>query len=410
MQFQDFNHFNNSYLGMICDFSDAMRLGFLQAVCDLFHVKRDACQMDSIYAFCRVHFQRSAHRMRQNYEMVPSLHGDNFDYIVRKLLEPNLSRIIFQEYVDRLKKDFPKCTGWLDWYLHSDRANMIFQALTDNKFPQANPNTNAQESFGRTLQCSCEQAKPSVKEAYFHCYRMAHKYDHMYALAREGTTVNYGTPRIRKKVYINDGIPPEHRRGVKKNSKYGSVYGKKNPPGKTTSVASKLAKYEEEAIPWSFRSVTQDSDGDVISVTNTCAHDTVLMALYWLRETDNSFQSLIQADQGLLNTVLDNIKGKNFDEARLSWINYCESYERPGSRVGSSAIVVRRWDETGLRAEQWNCSCGIGDSVRPIDMFRFKETIIHEECSALGENCPFNDRYMNKIVPSTGYNNWCVFR
>jgi hypothetical protein len=35
---------------------------------------------------------------------------------------------------------------------------MIFQALADDKFTQANPSTNAQETFGRTLQMLSEQA------------------------------------------------------------------------------------------------------------------------------------------------------------------------------------------------------------------------------------------------------------
>jgi hypothetical protein len=47
-----------------------------------------------------------------------------------------------------------------------------------------------------------------------------------------------------------------------------------------------------------------------MSVVNTCAHDTLLMALFWLREHDKSLGPLIRADRELLNVVLDNIKRK----------------------------------------------------------------------------------------------------
>ena len=43
---------------------------------------------------------------------------------------------------------------------------------------------------------------------------------------------------------------------------------------------AQLAKFEDEAFPWSFESITYDSGGEKISVVNTCAHDTVLMALF----------------------------------------------------------------------------------------------------------------------------------
>jgi hypothetical protein len=94
---------------------------------------------------------------------------------------------------------------------------MIFQVLADEKFTQADPNTNAQESFGRTLQLSSEQERPtSIKNVFYHCYRFVLKCDVQYVNAKEGSRVHYGLPRHRKQPYINDGIPPEHRRNAKK--------------------------------------------------------------------------------------------------------------------------------------------------------------------------------------------------
>jgi hypothetical protein len=177
---------------------------------------------------------------------------------------------------------------------------MIFQALADDKFMQAGPNTNAKESFGQTLQLFSEQDRPSIKDAFYHCYIVALKCNVVYANSIEGSRVHYGLPRHRKKPYINDGIPPVHRRNAKKETrlnftKYTEV-GKQEQGTVLNSSASEvtkisrhqaqLAKYEEESIPWSFEAITQDSGGKIISVTNTCAHDTVLMGLFWLREHD----------------------------------------------------------------------------------------------------------------------------
>jgi hypothetical protein len=43
---------------------------------------------------------------------------------------------------------------------------MISQALADDKFTQADPNTNAQESYGRTLQMLSKQDIAQVLRKY----------------------------------------------------------------------------------------------------------------------------------------------------------------------------------------------------------------------------------------------------
>ena len=86
------------------------------------------------------------------------------------MLNVNASLDQFEKNVDTLLSEFPLCKSLLNWYLHHDRAKMIFQVLADEKFTQANPNTNAQESFP-------EQERPSIKDAFYHCYRFALKCD-----------------------------------------------------------------------------------------------------------------------------------------------------------------------------------------------------------------------------------------
>ncbi len=80
-----------------------------------------------------------------------------------------------------------------------------------------------------------------------------------------------------------------------------------NEAVKQTPLQAQLSEYKNIAIPWSFEATTQDSGQKTIRVSNTCAHDTVLMALYPLREYDTTLGPVIRAEGELLNVVLDNI-------------------------------------------------------------------------------------------------------
>jgi hypothetical protein len=91
MDVQDFEHFSETYLGMICDFSNAMQLRFCQAFCSIFCFEDNACSLELVYAFYQIYFQWSAYRVRQNYEIVPSEHGSEFKWLVLQLLDVNAS-------------------------------------------------------------------------------------------------------------------------------------------------------------------------------------------------------------------------------------------------------------------------------------------------------------------------------
>jgi hypothetical protein len=64
---------------------------------------------------------------------------------------------------------------------------------------------------------------------------MVLKCDVQYVNAREGPKVNYGSPRQRKNTYINDWIPPEHRRSGKKQTVLN--FTKNNEGGKQQGAA-----------------------------------------------------------------------------------------------------------------------------------------------------------------------------
>ncbi len=67
---------------------------------------------------------------------------------------------------------------------------------------------------------------------------------------------------------------------------------------KQTPLQAQLSKYEKIAIPWSFEAITQNSGGKTFRVSNTCAHNTMLMALYWLRGYDKTLGPVIRKGRG----------------------------------------------------------------------------------------------------------------
>jgi hypothetical protein len=95
---------------------------------------------------------------------------------------------------------------------------------------------------------------------------------------------------------------------------------------KITEINQLLSQVKKIAIPWSYHGATPDSNGEPILVTNTCAHDTVLMGLAILRLSDTDMAYFIKAEGDPLNTVLDNIEQHIHGQSRIAWIDHCNNY------------------------------------------------------------------------------------
>ena len=65
----------------------------------------------------------------------------------------------FEDNVDEIQSEFPKCTVWLGWYLDPKRLPHLFRAcdrsfsnpLTKDRYNSLCKVTNAQEGFGHLL-------------------------------------------------------------------------------------------------------------------------------------------------------------------------------------------------------------------------------------------------------------------
>ena len=128
MNHDSFEDFQARFMGMVCDFSEGERSGFITGMKQRFpEMDVDNCEYvtQKTYAFCEIHFYRSECRVRQNNAVVPVQRKSEFKNAVRSLLtETDIKQ--FDETVAYLKKQFPHCKKWLDWYLHPKRAKHIF--------------------------------------------------------------------------------------------------------------------------------------------------------------------------------------------------------------------------------------------------------------------------------------------
>lgn len=127
-----FSEFDSNWPGMICDFSDAERIGFEQAFYHFLKVRYGITNTESIstgsfYTFCDIHFKRSVARVKQDASIVPTAVAPMFyqDALNLRSVE-TISE--FAIAVMNFKTKYPKATRWIDWYLNLPRARILFNA------------------------------------------------------------------------------------------------------------------------------------------------------------------------------------------------------------------------------------------------------------------------------------------
>jgi hypothetical protein len=79
---------------LTCDFSDAERLGFKEAVIDVYNIPtNDQVTVEDYYCCCEVHFKRSAVRIQRNAAVVPAdKEMEFYDLTMRLLVNQPLTK------------------------------------------------------------------------------------------------------------------------------------------------------------------------------------------------------------------------------------------------------------------------------------------------------------------------------
>ncbi len=358
-KFVDFEDFKAYWPGNICDFSDSERVGFGNSVRDYFRVEdKDDLELSLLFGACEVHFECSRARVARNHSVVPAQRKAEFDEMVRSLLDPAINKKTFRIRAESIyhRENFPKANKWLQWYLHSDRGPMIFPALGKVWFMEKN-NTNGQESMGMLIQQSCQTKNPTLGDCYKHLVEFCNwRVDWKLTKEKTGLRTMYNGTHKRKQV--NDGRAPDRT---------SQLIGKRRGPGRM-KYCRNLAPSKNSiqdlsfGIPWSYTH-------GAVYVTNTCAMDSSLMSLYFLRKYEIiSMQSFEDLDYSL-NSVLNLILDKKYNEARHRWISSNDRVHTVGDEKGEDVIVTR--NKTVSRNDKyWDCWTAVDDVIDIIGLFR----------------------------------------
>ena len=298
--------------GNTSDFSDAIRkaftISFKKYASNKFGETLSSEDVTQFYSFCDVHFQRSRRRINKNRHIVPTLEDElQFHNMIEDLFTYKQGQHeMFRRQCLKILRYFPKAKNWLNWYLHPDRAVILFDAC--KLLPsstQLQKDTNAQENVGRQIQYGAPKAKLGIGEAFEHLWRFCNNLKMDRSSVKAGTPVQYGKSSSRKKKrkrlhlkqWTNDGRAPD-------------TTDKLLAPS-TKKARTVLSGNIFSGIPWSFNWKGQQ-------YTNTCRLDCVLTLLYMIHQQQSLTKDLNQADSSI-HKGLDLLACGSHIEARMLW-------------------------------------------------------------------------------------------
>ena len=259
LSYATWDDFQENFPGMTCDFSDALRIGFEQALQTFYGIKEEAdLALERFYRFCQVHYKRSLTRVRRNHGIIPPAEENDFYNLGLRLLEVK-TKPEFDEVIETIRNRFPNTKNWLEWYLHPSRAKYIFPAMTVHDNSAMAKDTNAQESIGGDIKRTSGRNKTSAVEAGRHVVAYMLRIEEDYQLAITGTQLRYKKNKkiANKKVtwkagdiYTNDGRAPDTTKtllpALKRKTRMGRPRGSRNKVPKVDIITKTFG------IPWQF--------------------------------------------------------------------------------------------------------------------------------------------------------------
>ena len=120
----------------------------------------------------------------------------------------------------------------------------------------------------------------------------------------------------------------------------------------------------------------------------TCAVDTVIMGLFYLRKYDEEMFAHFLADK-VLSKVLDLVQLKRGPEARVMWIEHFES--TAAARQKTLSLAKKEPRDGG--GQNWNCKGTCLVQQEYCNLFDFKRRWDYGDCSNGTFNCDFMEDY-----------------
>ncbi|EGG12897.1 uncharacterized protein MELLADRAFT_87235 [Melampsora larici-populina 98AG31] len=248
----------------VVDFSQAQKVGFMEAYMEVFDVDRDKA-LSKLHG-CKQHFSQAITRIKNNCNIV---RFDLKDIWVEKcmaLLEPNTLGKTLDDKFAKLYFTFPNAKRWLDWWCIADTQSMLFPGrkrmpLDDpplnadeskedepepqrrkgsNNRPELHSTTNGQESMHRVYYLLCK-GKCGVIPGLIQLLAFVQSLERDFHNTRIGVLITYGSSQknweelvkglkmkkpTKRRYLENDGRPPDTTDELLGNIKTKSAKGR----------------------------------------------------------------------------------------------------------------------------------------------------------------------------------------
>lgn len=191
LPYATWDDFQENFPGMTCDFSDALWIGFKDALQNFYHIAAETnITLERFYRFCHVHYKHSLTRVHWNHGVIPAAEENEFYKLGLCLLEVETESEL-EDVVQKILRQYPNSKNWIEWYLHPLRARHIFPAMAIHDYSAMAKDTNAQESIRGDIKCTSGKKKISVVEAGHHAVAYMHRIEEDCQLAMTGAQLWY---------------------------------------------------------------------------------------------------------------------------------------------------------------------------------------------------------------------------
>ena len=160
-----------------------------------------------------IHYFKSVVRVARISSVVPTDDNTKFVVLATELVNCEIGR--FMEIVSEILNKWPRTTKWLNWYLHKDRAKLIFKchSLLGDKWSSTVGNTNAQEGTGKDIKFTATSTSLKLFDVVDHLYRYADNITADLDAVTAGNTLRYKRkkPQVNKKLKSNLIMMEDHQ-------------------------------------------------------------------------------------------------------------------------------------------------------------------------------------------------------
>ena len=161
----------------------------------------DDIEISKFFEFCRVHFQRSVERVKNDHALVPFGKQSRFQSLIDTLLGEDTTAEEFQQAENDLRSEFEYTCAWLDFHFMHRRGECLFPIMKKEDGVQGyGDSTNGQEGQGRWIKRRCSKRKPDMEEGLEHLFRESRLVHKEVEAKKTGISLNYGretSPRQR---------------------------------------------------------------------------------------------------------------------------------------------------------------------------------------------------------------------